>query len=55
MRASDHDLDRLLVRGSIANLLGKGAPTADVLPKQLIGSLLDGDKVLALRDHVEIK
>ena len=55
LRASDHDLDRFLVRGSIANLRGKGTPTADVLPKWLVGSLLDGDEVLALKDQVEIK
>ena len=55
LHASNYDLDRLLVRGFIMDLRGKGAPTADVLPKRLIGSLFDGDKVLALRDQVEIE
>ena len=55
LHASDHDLNRFLVKGSIANLQGKGAPTADVLPERLIGSLLDGDKVLVLRDQVEVE
>ena len=55
LHASDHDLDRLLVRGSIMNLRGKGAPTANILLERLVGSLLDGDKVLVLRDQVKIK
>ena len=55
LRASNYDLDRLLIRGFIANLQGKGTPTTDVLPKRLIRSLLDGDKVLMLRDQVEME
>ena len=51
----NHNLDRFFVRGSIANLCGKGAPTADVLPEWLVVSLLEGDKDLALRDQVELE
>ena len=52
LRTSDNDLDRLLVRGPIVNLLGEGAPAADVLPERLVGLLLDGDEVLVLRNQV---
>ena len=37
------------------DLRGKGAPMADVLPKQLVVPLLDCNKVLPLRDQVEVE
>ena len=55
LRASNYNLDRFLVRGSIANLCSKGTPMADVLPERLVVSLLTGDKVLALRDQVKVE
>ena len=53
--SSNNDFDRLLVRGPISDLSGKGMPAADVLPKWLVRLLSSCDKILALQDQVKIK